>query len=87
MRAQEVEQWKGKVVEAAKEREAVVARYEEKLKQMKEEYQLRKSVEIEHLEKTKKMLELRLEQKTKASREEAEGQRVRIEQLERAYSY
>lgn len=84
VRAQEVEQWKGKVVEAAKEREAVVARYEEKLKQMKEEYQLRKSVEIEHLEKTKKMLELRLEQKTKASREEAEGQRVRIEQLERA---
>ena len=84
VRAQEVEQWKGKVVEAAKEREAVVARYEEKLKQMKEDYQLRKSVEIEHLEKTKKMLELRLEQKTKASREEAEGQRVRIEQLERA---
>ena len=84
VRAQEVEQWKGKVVEAAKEREAAVARYEEKLKQMKEEYQLRKSVEIEHLEKTKKMLELRLEQKTKASREEAEGQRVRIEQLERA---
>lgn len=35
---------------------------------MREEYQLNKSVEIEHLEKTKKMLELRLEQKTKASR-------------------
>ncbi len=30
------------------------------------------------------MLELRLEQKTKASREEEEGQRLRIEQLEKA---
>lgn len=51
---------------------------------MREEYQLNKSVEIEHLEKTKKMLELRLEQKTKASREEEEVQRLRIEQLEKA---